>query len=233
MPSAALIFREGLVPIAPSVRTLALPAQFPAAQVAGGLSPIRAWEKAGAPPLAPFAQRIQLGIGLSDASPDPAALPAVLRVQTADPLTARYVADAPAAKVVFGFVGGQTVSLSGVTVAFGSITNHFGALTIASMDGKPLAQSARILLTLVTHTQNKGQTWNAQRTVVTTAGDGPPQVDGASASISIAADGPRTIFTLDGSGARQEPVPSTYKNGQVAFLITPARKSIWYALTKP
>jgi hypothetical protein len=129
--------------------------------------------------------------------------------------------DAPAAKVVSGFVGGQTISLTDATFAFGNLTNNFGALTLCAMDSKPLPQSSRILLTMVTHTQNKGQTWNTARTMLANVGDGPPQVDEASVNVSITSDGPRTVFTLDSTGEKQDAVPSTYKDGQVSFAITP------------
>ncbi len=233
LPSAALMFRDELMPAAPGVRTLGLPAQFPAARVAAGWNVAKAWRDAGEPPLAPFAHRVQLGIGLDDARPDDTTLPGVLQVETADPQTARYVADAPAAKVVFGFVGGETVSLAGATFAFGNLTHRFGSLTLVTMDGQPLARSSRILLTMVTHTQNRGQRWNEARTLLTQVGGGPPEVDGAEANISISTDGPRLVYSLDSSGEKQESVPSSYRNGAVLFSITPAQKSIWFAITKP
>ena len=232
MPSATLMFRHGLVPVAPSVQTLGLPAQFPAGQVAAGLNVPTAWQATGALPLAPFSHRVQLGLGLPSEMPDPAASAGALHVQTDDPHTARYTADAPDVKVISGFVGGQTIALSGATVKFGALTNNFGVLTLCAMDGQPLAQSARVLLTLVTHTQNTGQKWNDSRTVLTIPGHGPPLVDEAAADISFAADGPRTVVRLDSSGDKQDVIPSTYQNGNVSFSITPAQKSIWYAITR-
>ena len=233
MPSAAMMFRGGLVPLAPSERILAMPAKFPADQVAGGLTVAKAWQEKGVSLLDAFKYRLRLGIGLPDALPDKSAPAGVLKPEVADPQTARYVADAPAAKVVFGFVGGQTVPLTDAAVTFGHLTNNFGALTLVAMDAKPLAQSSRILLTLVTHTQNKGQTWNEAHSMLDKVGEGPPEVDAASATVSLAADGPRTVFTLDGTGEKQARVPSTYKDGKVSFSITPAQKSIWFAITKP
>jgi Carbohydrate binding domain len=233
MPSAAMMFRGGLVPIAPAERILAMPEKFPADKVAKGLTVAKAWEDKGVNLLDAFKYRLRLGIGLPDALPDPSAPAGVLKPEVADPQTARYVADAPSAKVVFGFVGGQTVPLTGAAVTFGHLTNNFGALTLVAMDSKPLAQSSRILLTLVTHTQNKGQTWNEAHSMLDKVGEGPPEVDAAAATVSLAADGPRTVFTLDGSGEKQDRVPSTYKDGQVSFAITPAQKSIWFAITKP
>ncbi|MEI7729115.1 MAG: hypothetical protein WCO56_06070 [Verrucomicrobiota bacterium] len=233
MPSAAMMFRSGLVPVAPTERILAMPAKFPADKVAKGLTIAKAWQDKGVVLLDAFKYRLRLGIGLPDVLPNPSAPEGVLKVEVTDPQTARYVVDAPAAKSVHGFVGGQTVSFCGATVVFGQLTHNFGALTLVAMDSKPLAQSSRILLTMVTHTQNKGQTWNEAHSMLAKVGDGPPQVDAASATVSIAADGPRKVFTLDGSGEKQDPVQSAFKNGQVSFAITPAQKSIWFAITKP
>jgi hypothetical protein len=233
MPSAAMMFRGGLVPIAPAERTLAMPAKFPADQVAGGLTTAKAWQDKGVVPLDAFKYRLRLGIGLPDSLPNSSAPAGVLKTEVADPQTARYIADAPAAKVVFGFIGEQTVSLNGATIAFGRLTNNFGALTLVAMDSKPLAQSSRSLLTLVTHTQNKGQAWNEVRSLLTKFGDGPPQVDAASATVYITTDGPRTVYLLDSAGEKLAGIPSTYTNGQVSFSITPAQASIWFAVTKP
>ena len=233
MPSAAMMFRGNLVPVAPAVQTLGMPADFPAEKVAEGLTGAKAWKDAGVPLTAPFSYRVQMGLGLPDAAPALNPPAGAIQVQTSDPKTARYVVDAPAAKVVTGFVGGQTISLNGATIAFGDLTNDFGALTLVAMDSQPLAQSSRMLLTLVTHSQNTGQAWNAAHTILTKVGDGPPQVDIASATVTITTDGPRSVFTLDATGEKQDAVSSTYKDGRASFDITPDQKSIWYAITKP
>jgi hypothetical protein len=89
------------------------------------------------------------------------------------------------------------------------------------------------LLTVVTRTQNSGQEWNASRTLLSNVGNAPPQVDAAAVNVSIAVDGPRTVYSLDAVGDKQAAVPSTYQNGLLAFAITPEQKSIWFAIVKP
>jgi hypothetical protein len=230
MPSAAAIFRTGLVPVAPSVQTAGLPAQFPAAQVAAGLTVPKIWGKAGSDPLAPFMHRIQLGLGSSEQIPQPN-MDGALQVHNDDPKTACYIADAPAAKIISGFVGGRTISLAGAKFTFGRLTRNFGVLTLCALDGHPLTSSERILLTLVTHTQNTGQTWNAAHTGLIEKGKNPPEVDAAEVDVSFAADGPRTVAALDSTGEKGTVVPSMYKAGQVFFSITPMDNSIWFAIT--
>jgi len=229
LPSAALMFRSGLVPIAPTVQTVGLPATFPASQVAGGLTFQKAWQ--GVDPLTPFKFRVQMGIGLPSVTPGTNALTGALTVSTSSP--AQYLANAPAAKAVVGFVGGTTVTLSGVSFAFGSLTNNFGALTLVAMDGQPLAQSSQMLLTMVTHTQNTGQTWNAARTQVTVVGATPPIVNAAAVTVTIPTSGPRSVYALDNTGAELSSIPSTYTNGNLSFAITSAQTSIWFAITNP
>lgn len=233
-PAAALMFRAGLVPPAPASATLALPARFPAARVAAGLDVGSAWGAGGMRAGDTFTRRVALGIGLPQTARagDPRAA-SPLRVSAADPKTARYVADAPGAKAVTGFVGGRTVTFSGASVTFGTLTNDFGALTLTALDRKPLARSSRVLLTFVTRTRNTGQTWNAARTLLTAPGSGPILVDGAAATVSMSADGPRRVYALDTTGARGAEVPSAYKNGRLTFSVSPAQKTIWYAVVAP
>ena len=234
LPSAALMFRAGEAPAAPGGVTLALPAQFPATQVAKGLDTAGAWKAQGVTPADTFTRRIGLGIGLAKTARTGAAAPVpALRVSVSDPKTARFVLDAPTAKAITGYVGGQTVTLAGAKFAFGRLTNRFGALTLTALDRQPLARSTRVLLTFVTHTQNTGQTWNAARTLLTNQGTGPVLVDAAEAAVTLTADGPRTVYALNQTGAQGAKVPSTYANGTLTFSVTPGDDTIWYAIVKP
>ena len=230
MPAAALMFRAGLVPCAPGEESLTLPAAYPALRVARGEGLADLCRAQGAKPADGFGRRVavRLGGAVAGVTGTPAR---TLRVQTQDPAAARFVADAPGAKAVTGFVGGQTVTFTGASVTFGALPNGFGALTLTALDRRPLAHSARALLTFVTRTQNTGQVWNAARTLLTTPGSGPILVDGAAASVSLQTDGPRRVYALDVTGQRGAEVPSKYHDGRLAFSVGPAQKTIWYAIT--
>jgi len=232
LPAAALAFRAGGMPPGADVLTLPLPAQYPAARVAAGLTTAGAWKAHGYGPSVAFARRIGLGLGAPVLQNSSGVAP-TLQISIRDPRQARFVSDAPKCKAVTGYIGGQTVRFTGASIAFGHLTNRFGALTLTALDQEPLAHSARVLLTFVTRTQNTGQTYNVPRTMVTSTGSGPVLVDTATAVATLETDGPRQVRALDATGTPLATIPATFQNGVLRFAITPDTKTIWYAITKP
>jgi len=235
-PTAAMMFRTGMIPMATGSMTLPLPGEFPAKRVAAGLRNRGAWEEQGITPALAFWQRLQAGLGATGSpvlsgTSGPAAK--ILSVQTQDAATARYVADAPPAKVVAGFVGGQTVRLQDAMFQFGKLTHNYGALTLCAMDYKPLAASSKALLTFVTHTQNSGQQWNAAHTMLEKPGTGPILVDRASVEVRLSVDGPREVYPLDASGKRGAPMAATFANGVLTFSIPQEAETVWFVVVKP
>ena len=142
---------------------------------------------------------------------------------------ALYMANAPAAQAVAGFVGGQTVTLGQNTLTFPAFGNNFAAMTLTAMDQKPLAQSRRMLLTLVGKVENQGMGWNADRTSVGDQwGHGPTVAEGIPATVTLKTDAARHVWALDGTGKRVGDVPATFANGTLTFTVGPQFKTLWY-----
>ena len=94
------------------------------------------------------------------------------------------------------------------------------AIWASSIDGKPIADSARILLTHLTDVQNTGTTYDDDTAKVLTAWGGLPHLmRNARAKVALSlSPGEFEVFALDGDGARRRAVPCDFKNGRLAFV---------------
>ena len=90
----------------------------------------------------------------------------------------------------------------------------------SSLDGRPLADSSRILLTHLTDVQNTGTTYEDDTMCVLTAwGALPHLMRNGRAKVALAlASGEFDVFALDGDGSRRRKVKSAFKNGRLAFV---------------
>src|SRR5262249_22443749 len=139
-------------------------------------------------------------------------------------------ADSPRSKVMVGFLGGRKVELPGWQVKMARTGNSFAALTLTAMDGQPIDQSRRLLLTAVGKVENKGMRWNAERTSVGKDwGTGPTRAEGIPAAVTVETRA-RTaaVYPLDGAGRRQRRLDATLAGGRLTFTIGPASRTLWY-----
>ena len=145
----------------------------------------------------------------------------------------QYQATLSSGECVVGYVGGQTVTLENNTLTFPKFGNNFAAMTLTAMDQQPLNKSQKLLLTLVGKVENQGMGWNADRTSVGDQwGLGPTMAEGIPATVTLKTNGPRTVWALDGTGARKQSVPSTYAHGTLTFTVGPQFKTLWYGVEK-
>ncbi len=141
----------------------------------------------------------------------------------------QYRAVSPKAASVVGFVGGQTVTLGDCTLTFPKFGNNFAAVTLTPTDGKPLAQSRRLLLTLAGKVENQDMGWNADRTSVGDHwGHGPTVAEGIPATVTFHTTVARHVWALDGTGKRVQEVPAAFANGVLTFTVGPQYKTLWY-----
>ncbi|MGO9199371.1 MAG: hypothetical protein ACLQM8_02380 [Limisphaerales bacterium] len=108
----------------------------------------------------------------------------------------------------------------------------FAVLTLSAVDGQPLTQSRRILLTAAGNVENAGMGWNADRTSVGTRwGSAPTICEGIAARVTLAAL-PKSakVYALNGAGARAGQVPVSAAGGRLSFDIGPRFKTLWYEI---
>lgn len=230
LPAAALIFRGESIPVAVSAGTLLNPS------AGGALKADAAWK--------PFPLSfLTSSVALAPKQPGDTLAKTLLRQNRAAPdrilsvsktsAGGQYQAISPNAATVVGYVGGQTVALGGSTLAFPKFGNNFAAVTLTPTDGKPLAASLRLLLTLVGKVENQGMVWNADRTSVGDQwGHGPTVAEGIPATVRLKTSLARRVWALDVTGKRVQEVPATYANGALTFTVGPKYKTLWYEVGK-
>jgi hypothetical protein len=239
-PAAALIFRgQEINPFALSSTVGPAAGGWRGDLADGILTAPDAWKKSG---IAPDFLKAQLALGKTSATtlnPSLAKVPSHLSItQTSSgPI---YIADNPDAIALTGFVGGQTVKTQTATLTFPAFGDNFAAVTLTPLDGKPIASSHHLLLTLVGKVENQGMQWNAAHTSVGDQwGHAPVMAEGIPATVSLTAIsvGSGHIYPLDVTGARAGEVSlfSVTAGAAInppAFTVGPQYKTLWYEIVK-
>ena len=102
--------------------------------------------------------------------------------------------------------------------------------TAVALDGKPLAQSGKILISLANRVENSNMGWDEKFTTVGNKwGEAPIVAEGITEKIHLATDRPLKAFALDGAGAPKTPLDVQADNG-LSFQITPEHESLWFLL---
>ena len=229
-PAAAMLFRHGLIPRASGETVLVLmPKPYEVSKTA-----YAAWaDLGGIPDL--FQNRIAIRV----AGPDvPVKMPTPPKgketVRLLDAGTGKvYVADAPAAKVAVGNLGGKVTNLGVAQFAVRHFGNDFATVTLTACDSQPLQKSKRSLLTVVGRIENRNMGWNKDRTSVGDKwGEGPTQAEFVPLTLILAVDGPRQVWALDGNGRRKKKVGSEIKGGKLIFSTLSTSQTLWYEIAK-
>lgn len=115
------------------------------------------------------------------------------------------------------FAEGGRMRAGALTVDCGDVPATVWA---SSLDGKPLVDSSRILLTHLTDVQNTGTTYEDDTMCVLTAwGELPHLMRNAKARVGLVlSPGKFEVFALDGDGSRRRAVPCVIKDGRLAFV---------------
>ena len=223
-PSAAMIFREGLIPPLADQAVLNVSGPHPWEQA---LHASEGWRIQGDPNV--LRQRTSVAWN----SPESENALAVGGHAETQPGSGGliYKAYGPAALAVAGFVGGQTVSVPGVDLAFPSFDLNFAGLTLVAEDAEPLARSSRLLLTVAGKAENQNMIWNANRTSLgANWGHGPVEVEGIPCDVTFASEGPRRVWALDATGHRGRSIPVSFQGGKVFFTVGPEDQTVWYEI---
>jgi hypothetical protein len=122
---------------------------------------------------------------------------------------------------VQGMIAKKTFRFGEASLVVGDCENDYGIVILTSLDDKPIAESARLLLTAVGSAENTGMVWNAEKTSVgNNWGSGPTLVNAIPCELRNFPS--RRIFALDGRGSRGAELKSpTFGR---------AHKTLWYEL---
>ena len=231
LPAAALMFRRGDVAPARGTVRLGIPAAKVEELAAEPVSMGEAWKKAGVEPgdLLTHRWTVRFTSGGKLAADKTGTGGSQIAW---DAEAALYTVDAPAAKAVVGRCTGKVTRLDGTEFEVKSNERNFAVMTLNAMDGKPIAQSHRLLLAAAGNVENTGMGWNDRHTSVGSHwGTAPTVCEGIAAKVVVATQlKSAKVFALDGSGARAGEVPAALADGKLTFEIGPQFKTLWYEI---
>lgn len=124
---------------------------------------------------------------------------------------------------VVGFAGGQTLDLPDATIA---LHTDYAVLLLTALDGRPLAESERILLSAVARDRQTGAEYNADDTELLSVGGPPLLMEPVVADLQVA--GLSRVVALDVDGVERVEVPVA----DGAFTIDGRWKTCWYLLLR-
>lgn len=151
-----------------------------------------------------------------------------------DPDRTFVLLNGPAVEGAVGFLGGRDLDFGwwGFSPVAGS-PEHF-AVILQSAGGRPLRESARLLLSVWSEHQNTGMKWNeAGNSVDNRWGGDPPIVRPVRIRLRFAPPGGGTVrlFALDATGARRQELELTRNQDTWELLLdTGEAKTVWYEL---
>jgi hypothetical protein len=144
--------------------------------------------------------------------------------------TGVFVLNVPAARVWCGAIGGQNLPAGDASCRIAELPAPapHATVTIVALDGAPLADSKRALVTAMRRAENADVQWNAARDSVDDRwGTGPAGVVGLTASLTLpGSPWKATPLTSAGTPAAK---PATL-NGPLE--ITPAARTVWWLLER-
>ena len=231
LPAAALMFRRADIAPARGAMRLGIPAGEVDKLASDNTAMTAVWKKAGVEPGELLARRASVSFP-RDGKPGVERSGGAGSQLAWDTDAALYTVDAPAAKAVVGRCAGRTTKLGGAEFDVKPNERGFAVLALNAADGRPIAQSRRLLLVAAGNVENTGMGWNADHTSVSNKfGSAPTICEGIGAKVMLETKlKSAKVFALDGSGARGAEVPATLADGRLGFEIGPQFKTLWYEI---
>ena len=150
-----------------------------------------------------------------------------------DSVNAVYSINAPAAKAAVGYIGGKNISLGSVTIAMDTTEYNWAAITLTSLDGKPVEESEKVLLIAAGRAENTEMGWDEKHTTVGNKwGNSPSRTEGIPAQIRFSGMPGFRVFALDPTGTETIEVQVGKKRGEQVLNVGAQYKTIWYILKR-
>jgi hypothetical protein len=234
-PVSANIFRRGDVAPAPGGLKLILPRD----RVADYLVDVRSgdmrqlWIRQGIEATAALTSRLSVEFGdvtepsVLTAAPGAAPPPQVDWV-TDEADGGTFVVAGRRTVALLGSIAGRTLGFPGMDMDMGETDTGFAALALTSMDDKPLLESSRMLLVVMSGCENQEMGWDAERTTVLREwGHGPTICEGVPAKLTFRGRTGLVAWALNGEGVRGERIEP---QADMSFDFGPRYRTIWYEI---
>ena len=234
-PFAAITFRQGLVPPAPSAKELLVGTPLWAEESHVDVLWLR---HLPGQPIGFLTDRLSVndrptGIG-QPARVVQTGTPAATAVRMIKaPQGPVYTSAAGQSATVTGYIGGASVTAGALKVDCVRFGLDFAAITAVALDGAKLDVSRRVLVTLVARTENPGMIWDAVRKSVSDRwGHGPMTAEPIPATITLRGATAAKVYALAPDGSRAKPVDAKIDAGALVFTARPGDKTIHYEVVR-
>lgn len=185
-----------------------------------------------------FQRRVGMRIGASDSPKTDAPLAGeILRSEngelTWDTKGRRMLINTPKSVGLVGHVeNGEKIELGQIVITTGKTMQNWATINVTSIDGAPIENSKRLLVTTTGYTVNTDMGWkdNAHTSVGSNWGKSPSVTEPISAVISFPTKQKLHIYALDERGQRrgEEVRPKAQEPGRFSFSIADSQKSVWW-----
>ncbi|MBE7063489.1 MAG: hypothetical protein E7390_06865 [Ruminococcaceae bacterium] len=136
--------------------------------------------------------------------------------------------DSAYTKAAYGFIGGETISLSGMTV---NMENDYGTVCISSLTTENIQKSGNLLLTAVGRADNTDSEYNREHTVLLKEGKPPILIDVIEAEIKLKTEKENLkIWSIDNEGFPIGEIKTKYEDGTLSFTIGKEFESMYYLI---
>jgi hypothetical protein len=136
---------------------------------------------------------------------------------------------APAYRQLTGFVGGTSQTLGDITLEVAAGTrNNYAHMSLVALDGKPIAESKRLLFTVLARIENAGMVYSEDRTSIgADYGHGPTLAEPVQVTLRLPNGSWRASpLAGDGTVVGGRPLPDSILKTR------PSDGSVWYLLTR-
>ncbi|MGA2501570.1 MAG: hypothetical protein ABSH20_27840, partial [Tepidisphaeraceae bacterium] len=114
------------------------------------------------------------------------------------------------------------------------VSTRFCAVTLTSLDDRPVASSRKLLLNTATRAANTGMKWNEKRTTLESWGTAPTRIEPIAGKIMLSGieASELTVQPLDGAGRPLGKVVKLARAADGTFTLTPSEATVWYVLAR-
>jgi hypothetical protein len=145
--------------------------------------------------------------------------------------TGLVTVDAPRSQAFIGYCGGSALETKNLAA---KITTPFCAITLASLDSKPIASSSRLLLTATARMANSGMVWNGTRTGLMAWGEAPTCIEPVTGQLiftNLRRAKSVTVQPLDGAGRKLGTAIPARRSDQGWILSIGEPATTWFAVS--